>query len=71
MHLISTLSYEQNILQAKHGGVDSPNSTSENFEPAIMMHTRCRQFLLLMLDLKTLNNEEKHVKEEGRRWHHH
>ena len=26
-----------------------------------MMHTRCRQFLLLMVDFKTLNKEEKQV----------
>jgi hypothetical protein len=28
-----------------------------------MIHTRCRQFLLLMVDLETLNNEEKQVEE--------
>jgi hypothetical protein len=53
------------------GGVNPLNSTSGSSEPAIMMHTRCCQFLLLMVDLETLNNVEKQIKEEGRRWHHH
>jgi hypothetical protein len=49
----------------KCGGIDPTNSTSESSEPAIMMHTRYRQFLLLMGDLETLNNKEEQVKKEG------
>ena len=62
--MISTLSYEQDTLQAKCGGVDLPNSTSESSKPAIMMHTRCRQFLLLMVDFETQNKEEQVKKDE-------
>ena len=56
--------YEQNILRAKCGGVNSPNSASEISEPTIMVHTRCRQLLLLMIDFETLNKEEEQVKKD-------
>ena len=56
--------YEQNTLRAKCGGVNPLNSTSESSEPAIVMHTKCHQFLLLMVDFKTLNKEEEQVKED-------
>ena len=39
--------------------VNSPISTSESSEPAIMMHTRCHQFLILMVDFETLNKDEQ------------
>ena len=56
--------YEQNTLRSKCGGVNSPISTSKSSEPTIMMHTRCRQFLLLMVHFKTLNKEEEQVKKD-------
>jgi hypothetical protein len=45
-------------------GVDLLSSISESSEPAIMMHTRCRQFLLLMVDFLTQNKEEEQVKKD-------
>ena len=56
---MSRTHFEQSV-----GGVDPPNSTSESSKSAIMMHTRCRQFLLLMVDFETLNKEEEQVKKD-------
>ena len=64
MHLISTLSSWAEHTSSKCGGVHPPSSTSESSKPAIMMHTRCRQFLLLMFDFKTQNKEEEQVKKD-------
>ena len=51
--------YEQNTLRAKCGEVDPPNSISESLEPAIMMHTRCRQLLLLMPEQGGRTSQER------------
>ena len=51
--------YEHNILRAKCEGVDPPNSISESSEPPIMMHTKCHQLLLLMLEQGGRTSQEK------------
>ena len=51
--------FEQNTLWAKCGGVDPPNFTSESSNLAIMMHTRCRQLLLLMPEQGGRTSQER------------
>ena len=51
--------YEQNTLRAKCGGVNPLNSISKTSEPAIMMHTRCRQLLLLMPEQGGRTSQER------------